>query len=162
MPPGGAFPPDPALPAFAGGPCPACPGKGALLILRREPDARLLFHCPSCGLAFTHEPAGREPEYGKSLAAVAPRGSRPATEPEIRAAGLWEHARPWAPPPPPPKVDPAKAFLRDAPVAPRKPLPALRPSSPSGSAAAKTLGGGALLFLIFKLIAMALMHSHRR
>ena len=158
-------------PTWSGGPCPSCPGTGALLILRRAFDARLLFHCPRCGLAFTHEETGKEPEYAKSLEDLAPGGTRPATESEIRGAELWEHATPWTdpapapppPPPPPPKVDPAKVHLLHAPPPARRPFSALGSRRPSGgSNAAKAVGGGAILFIIIKIIVFSLMHSSHR
>ena len=80
---------------YSCGPCPGCGGGGALLLLRRRDDGALFFHCPGCGLTFTHVEEGEEPEAGRSLAAVAPRGSEPATMEEARKAGLASWAIPW-------------------------------------------------------------------
>lgn len=130
----GMEPGDPAA-RWSGGPCPSCPGTGALLILRRAADGKILFHCRRCGLSFTHEAEGAEPESGRSLEAVAPGGARPATFKEIAAAGLSEHAR---------------LLPGDSPSPPRKPVPVLRSSVKSeSSGTAKAIGGvgGALLLL---------------
>jgi hypothetical protein len=123
---------------WSGGPCPGCPGTGRLHILAREPDARLLFHCPGCGLAFTHAAAGEEPEYGRSLAGIAPAGSRPATEEEIRAAGLMEWARPIAP------------------EAPARKIPPLRQTRIADIGKKKTSGGGWALLVLVKITLLVL------
>ncbi|MCK6479267.1 MAG: hypothetical protein HUU06_09440 [Planctomycetaceae bacterium] len=83
---------------WTGGPCPECGNDGSLLLLRRRADGALLFHCPTCGLAFTQE-AGEDgdglPREGLSLEEVAPGGADAATPEEIGEAGLKERTWPW-------------------------------------------------------------------
>ncbi|MCK6479264.1 MAG: hypothetical protein L6R43_03675 [Planctomycetes bacterium] len=149
----------------SGGPCPRCEGEGALLILRRRSDGRLLLHCPGCGLSFTHEEPGVDPEAAESLAAIAPAGADAATLGEIARADLGPHATPFfegaledllrgkpaparGPQPAPPPRRPAR----------KAPVPAPRKEEESGVLA--LLGGVGGLLLIIK-IALAFFASKK-
>ncbi len=135
-------------PVFSGGPCPGCEGRGALLILRRAADGILLFHCPTCGLTFTHVPPGAIPESGRSLEEVAPGGAEPATKAEFRRAGLDRYAilwrggpHGWIPPEEPP---------------PPKPLPVLHSAKPKAEGKSGLLGGAIGIFVVIKILALLL------
>jgi hypothetical protein len=143
---------DPDHPVHSGGPCPGCEGRGALLILRRIVDGTLLFHCPTCGLSFTHVPPGAEPESARSLEGVAPGGAGPATEAEIRRAGLARYARPW--------TGGAHGSAPAAAGPEPAPLPELRPArevpNPPKEGKPGCLGGAFGVLIVLKILAILL------
>jgi hypothetical protein len=152
---------------WSAGPCPECGNNGALLLLRRRSDGALLFHCPTCGLAFTQEDPGVDPEAAESLADLAPGGADAATLGEIARAGLGPHATPFfegtleallrgkpapdresAPPPPRPRPGP------------RAPIPAPKKKEKEESGVLAFFGGLGGLLLLIK-IALAIFGSRK-